>query len=125
MRKLVIVGLLASIGLQAQTAVRKFEWRMDLVSDIPTLQSYTYRYYLDGSGTGTIMTSVVCTATAGPWTCTAPVPTTIKGSHTVTITVALTPTSVTSQKSNQTTITDVIIPPTAPAPPTGFRIVPQ
>jgi len=120
-RMLVVVGLLASIGLQGQTGTRRFEWRMDVISDIPTLQSYTYRYYLDGSATGTILTNVTCVASAGPWTCETPVPTSIKGTHTATITVALTPTSITSAKSNQISFNDTVVAP--PAIPTGFRIV--
>ena len=120
---LIIVGLL-TVSLQGQTPVRNFEWRMDLISTIPTLQSYTYRYYLDGSATGGVLTNVVCTATAGPWTCTAPVPASITGPHTATITVAIGPTTQTSSNSNQISFTDVVVLPTAPAVPTGVRIVP-
>lgn len=119
---LVIAGLLVSVGLQSQT-VRKFEWRMDIQSDIATLQSYTYRYFLDTSTTGIVLTGVVCTATPGPWTCAAPVPTTIKGTHTVTITVSTSSAGTQSPKSNQISFNDSTIPvPVGPKAPSDLSV---
>ena len=122
-KMLVVVGLLASIGLQGQTPTRRFEWSMDLVSDIATLQSYTYRYYLDAATVGVVMLNVTCVATPGPWTCSSAVPSSITGTHKVSITVATSATGPQSIKSNQIDLTDVILLLPPPAPPTGFKIV--
>jgi hypothetical protein len=53
-------------------------------------QSYVYRYYLDGATNGAAFSGVVCTGTASPWSCQAPLPVTLGGEHTITVTAELT-----------------------------------
>ena len=57
----------------------------------PTLaeaQAYTYRYYRDADSTPNLFTSVICTGTASPFSCSAPFPTFTNGNHRITLTAA-------------------------------------
>ncbi len=55
-------------------------------ADAPTAAAYTWRAYLDGSATPTVLTGAVCSGSA-PVSCQFPIPATFpSGSHNVTIT---------------------------------------
>jgi hypothetical protein len=54
--------------------------------DLATVQSYSYNLYPDAVAVPTILTSVTCSGTASPFTCTVAFPTFTPGSHTLTVT---------------------------------------
>ncbi len=88
---LVGLFLLVASFASAQTATpsNKLAWDIDAPTPA-TAQSYTYRHYDDGSGTGVILTSVVCVGTgvSTTQTCTAAMPAFTPGSHTLTATAS-------------------------------------
>ena len=80
------ICLLSVINALAQaTPTSKLGWLQDAPS-LTEAQTYTYRYYPDSVTTGTVLTSVVCTGTASPFSCSAQFPTFTNGNHRITIT---------------------------------------
>jgi hypothetical protein len=88
------VGLLGLVGvivapLEAQTigtpASRiAFE---QIAPDLATAQSYVYRYYPDGSATGTVL-AVTCEGSASPFLCNGAIPAFTPGPHSLTLTAS-------------------------------------
>lgn len=80
------------------------------------VQGYIYRYYLDGATNGAQFGGVVCSGTVSPWTCRAPLPVTLGGEHTLTVSAELT-TGERGPMSAPTTFTiELLGAPTSPAP---------
>jgi len=91
------------------------EWSQPAAT-LPEAQSYVYRYYLDGATIGAVFGGVSCSGTVSPWTCRAPLPVTLGGEHTVTVTAEL-PTGERGGMSAPTTFTiELLGAPTTPAP---------
>lgn len=91
------------------------EWTQ-AAATLPEAQSYVYRYYLDGAVNGAVFGGVACSGTVSPWTCRAPLPVTLGGEHTVTVTAEL-PTGERGGMSAPTTFTiELLGAPTTPAP---------
>lgn len=59
-------------------------WTQSAV-DLKTVQSYTYKYHLDGATTGQPLTGVTCSGTGTSFECSAKLPVTTPGAHTVAI----------------------------------------
>jgi hypothetical protein len=91
------------------------EWTQ-AATTLPEAQSYVYRYYLDGAVNGAVFGGVSCSGTVSPWTCRAPLPVTLGGEHTLTVTAEL-PTGERGGMSAPTTFTiELLGAPTTPAP---------
>jgi hypothetical protein len=86
------IGLVACVAvapLEAQTigtpASRiAFE---QIAPDLATAQSYVYRYYADGSATGTVL-AVTCEGSASPFLCNGAIPAFTPGPHSLTLTAS-------------------------------------
>lgn len=122
MKRLIAVLILATASVvSAQqppqgSATQKFEWDQQA----PTLadaQSYTYKYYPDGSNTGVVFTGVTCSGATSPFQCNAPIPAFTPGNHTITMTAANVAGE--SAKSSPFAFNFVV----TPSVPTGIRIV--
>lgn len=104
------------IQVQAQSATPLSSLVFDQIApDLMTANSYTYKYYPDGSITGMNLT-VNCTGNASPFTCTSPMPAFTPGVHSLTVTAANEAGE--SPKSSSISFTFVII----PLAPTNLRI---
>lgn len=64
------------------------EWNQE-ADTLQTAQSYRYRYFLDGATTGAVFGGVACTGTASPFMCRAPLPVTLGGTHTISMTTGV------------------------------------
>lgn len=112
------LAALASVEVAAQAIPSsKFGWDQTA----PTLadaQGYTYRIYADGATTGQALANVTCvtTATAGTFSCDAPIPAFTPGNHTATLTASNIAGE--SAKSSPLAFTFVV----TPAVPAGLRI---
>ena len=105
-----------SVALAQTSATPASKFVFDQIApDLATANGYTYRYYADAATVGATLTAV-CTGTASPFTCSAPIPAFTPGSHAVTITAANIGGE--SAKSAPLSFTFVVV----PAPPTGLRI---
>ena len=84
----ILCMLLASVvSAQPATPTSKLLWDQPNVASAAKAQAYTFRYYADGSATGTILTGVVCTGTATV-TCSAAYPAFTPGPHSLTLSAA-------------------------------------
>ena len=87
-------------------------WDQD-APDLATAQGYAYKYYYDGTSTGSaFMTAVTCTGVAPTFQCQAKIPTTTNGAHNIQATA----TNIVgeSNKSNPFAFGFVVNPPSAP-----------
>ncbi len=75
-----------SIAAQA-TSANKIVWDQQAAT-LAEAQSFTYKFYSDGSSVANTMTSVVCTGTTAPFTCSNNFPPFTPGTHTLTITAS-------------------------------------
>lgn len=57
---------------------------------VEEVRGYVYRYYLDKAVNGAPLASVTCGGTQSPWDCNAPLPVTLGGTHTLSMTAELT-----------------------------------
>jgi len=91
MKKIIILLLLLipiAINAQNATGASKFAWDQ-VALDLATANSYTYKYYPDGSLTGTTFTGVVCTnSSPSTLSCVVNIPAFTPGNHTVQITAS-------------------------------------
>ena len=83
-----IVALMYANIANAQTppvasANNKLQWGQP-AQDLSTASAYTYKWYLDGSATGTSFTGVTCTGT-GPYQCIVMFPPVSQGNHIIKI----------------------------------------
>ena len=86
MKKLVLILFLIPTLLFAQAIpTSKLIWDQDAPS-LTDAQSYTYKYYADGSTTGVAFTGVTCTGTVSPFTCTVNFPAFTPGNNSITLT---------------------------------------
>lgn len=81
---LVLVG---NARAQTGTPTNGLAWDQ-AATDQATAQAYTYRYYPDGSASGTVLSGVVCSGTASPFTCRVNFPAFTPGAHTLQTTAA-------------------------------------
>jgi hypothetical protein len=82
----VIVALLISSSAFSQaTNTSKIAWDQAALT-LSDSQGYTYKYYPDGSATGTAFANVVCTGATSPFQCEAPFPAFTPGNHTIQLT---------------------------------------
>lgn len=65
----------------------KLAWE-EVATNLAEAQSFSYKYYVDGSTAGSPLPTVTCTGTASPFTCTSAVPTLSPGRHTVNLTAS-------------------------------------
>jgi hypothetical protein len=114
MRSIRTIFLLALLTLSgsvayAQAATPTSKFLLDIVAaDAPTAQAYTWRLYLDGAATGTVVSGVTCASASGVITCTVPFPAMTPGSHSATFTAANTAGE--SAKSAAVTFALVVVP---------------
>jgi len=80
-----IILLLIPSLVCAQTPL--LAWDQDAPS-LEDAQTYTYKYYADGSTTGVILGSISCTGTISPFICSAPLPAFSLGNHRITLTAS-------------------------------------
>jgi hypothetical protein len=79
--------VVSSAGAQTSTPASKLTWDQASVASAAEAQALTYRYYPDGSTTGTTLAGVTCTGTT-PVVCQATFPAFTPGAHTLTMTAA-------------------------------------
>jgi len=84
---LVMLGVCV-VGLVAQTTPR-IGWDQAATS-ATVAQGWTYRFYLDGAASGTVLAGVTCAGASAPFLCSAPFPTLTPGQHTLQLTAAAT-----------------------------------
>lgn len=95
------------------------EWNQNATL-LTEVQGYIYRYYLDGATNGPALSSVTCSGTVSPWTCKAPLPVTLPGTHTLSLTAELT----TGERGAMSeTATFELVPPTGPGQPQTVIII--
>ena len=81
-----MIGLLvgaAAVSARPQatgTPTSQLTWDQSATT-LSEANGYTYRTYSDGSATGVVLTSVICTGVASPFVCTAKLPTYMTGNH--------------------------------------------
>ena len=109
-----VLAFAANANAQA-SAGKKLSWDI-VATSLTEAQGYTYKFYPDGSTTGQVMTSTVCTGTASPFSCSNNFPAFTPGQHTLTITA--TNAAGESAKSLVFTFTFVVVPST----PTNIRV---
>lgn len=74
------------VGAQA-IPTSKLAWDQ-VAPDLVSAQAYTYKYYPDGSTTGTSLASVTCTGAASPFQCEVAFPSFTPGNHNLTLTAS-------------------------------------
>lgn len=113
---LAFVFLLSAARLDAQvTAANKFGWTQGAPS-LADANGYEYRVYADSSTTGSVLSGVVCTGTASPFDCTAPIPAFTPGNHTAQLTAK----NIAGESAKSDPLSFVFV--VTPAKPLGFGI---
>jgi hypothetical protein len=110
---LLVVGSVNAFG-QA-TGASKFVWDQTAPS-LSEANSYTYKYYADGSATAVAFAGVTCTGSASPYTCEVAIPAFTPGTHTIQLTASNVAGE--STKSAVFTFTFVVV----PGAPANIRI---
>lgn len=87
---LALILMLGVVSLSGQTVTvtGASHWSADeQASDVATVQSYTWLWFLDGATTGTVLPGVTCAVAASGqgFTCTGPIPAVAPGAHTVVV----------------------------------------
>lgn len=103
-----------SIAAAQATPSSKLVWDVP-ASLLSEAQSYTYKIYVDGATTGTVLSNVTCTGTT-TFSCQVPFPAFTPGTHNITLTASNAAGE--SAKSSPFTFTFVVI----PGVPTNIRI---
>lgn len=86
--KLLICGVIliaSSVAVYSQS--RNVVWDQT-AGVLLEAQTYTYRHYIDGATTGTILNGVSCVGSSSPFQCSAPLPTLSNGWHTIQLTAS-------------------------------------
>lgn len=120
--KSIIIGIVLVLGLasvasaQAVTSASKPTWDQPGAASLAEAQAYTFKYYVDGSTTGTTAIGVTCAGTT-TITCAGTMPTGLTaGTHT--IAVSATNAAGESPKSNVVSFAFVVV----PSAPLNLRI---
>jgi hypothetical protein len=103
---LLCVSLLPSVLFAQATSASKYAWD-ETGPDLATVQSYTYKAYVDGASTGTAITAT-CTGTVSPFQCTAPIGAFTQGAHSAKFTA--TSAAGESAQSSAVNFTFVVVP---------------
>lgn len=98
------------------TSTSKLGWDQAGVASTVEAQGLTYKYYLDGSATGTTITGVTCTGVSPSVSCQATFPVTPAGSHTLTMTAS----NVAGESLKSTALPFVYV--VVPSAPSNLRI---
>lgn len=84
---LMFVGVTSLAPAQTGTPASKLAYDQSAAT-LAEAQAFTYKYYPDGSATGTTLTSVVCSGATAPYTCVVSFPAFTPGTHTLQLTAA-------------------------------------
>jgi len=89
LRKILLLVCLIAVPVNAQSPVATpnslLEWDQAAL-DVSTAQSYIYKYYLDGSLTGFVLSPINCVANGTLFNCSTKFPTISPGTHTLQLT---------------------------------------
>lgn len=113
---LAALAFVAAPAAQSQVFIASHLSWSEAGPDLTTVSGYTYQYFADGATQGTTLTSVTCSGTQSPFTCTVAIPAFTPGAHSLTLEAV--DAAGASQASSAIAFTFVV----APATPTNLAI---